>query len=106
MQEKSFKFSGRGHALAIHYEPYRIIECAHGTVMLISYEYHGIVYIQGYCRRAIIDRWGVYCHRPFKRACDATLTRSWAVVSDKGLFLFRPSRLEIEPEQDWMRMTH
>lgn len=72
--------------------------------MAIIFACCGVEFIQGYCRKAMIDRWGLYCADPFLRASDAGLVRFWAEPVRRGLFLFRPTRLEIVPEQEWMRL--
>jgi len=100
-------FAGRGKTCGNHPKSYRIIECRDGTVLAIIYICHGVGFISGYCRKAMIDPWGVYCHAPFQRASDATLTRAWAEPLKKdGIFLFRPTRLEIVTEQPWMMQQH
>jgi hypothetical protein len=103
MNNEIFQFKGRGLGTGCQDEPYRHIRCGEGSVMVISYLCHGTEFVLGYCRRVTVDRWGVYIHDPFRRASNATLSRSWAEPSHKGLFLFRPMRLEIITEQDWMR---
>lgn len=103
MRETFFKFRGRGLGTGYHDDPYRYIECKEGTVMTISYECHGVEFIQAFCRRVTMDRWGVFCHDPFRRVTDTGLTRSWAEPIKKGIFMFRPTRIEIIKEQDWMR---
>lgn len=103
MKEHIFHFKGRGIEAGKRDDPCRIVECSDGAVMAITYVCHGVEFIQGYCRRAIIDPWGVFIHDPFRRASNATLTRSWAEQRREGLFLFRPTRLEIIQEQEWMR---
>jgi len=82
-----------------------VIECGEGTVLAITVNYGGTGFILGHCRKALIDRWGMYCSDPFRRASDAGLRRSWAEPLQRGMFIFRPSRLEIVAEQDWMRQT-
>lgn len=72
--------------------------------MAILHTIQGVEFIQAYCRKALIDQWGIYCDDPFQRASDSTLTRSWAEPMRKGLLYFRPTRLEIMPEQEWMRL--
>lgn len=99
-----FNFKGRGLGTGYLDEPYRHIRCGEGSVMMISYMCHGTEFILGYCRRVTIDQWGVFVHDPFRRASNATLTHSWSEKGQKGLFLFRPTRLEITQEQDWMRV--
>ena len=105
MRENYYQFKGRGLGTGCHDDPYRLIQCGKGSVMVISYRCHGVEFILGYCRKAMIDRWGTYCADPFQRASDAALTRSWAEPAKKSLFLFRPTRLEIVPEQEWMRLS-
>jgi hypothetical protein len=103
MNDHIFDFKGRGFGTGFQDEPYRHIRCGDGSVMVIIYQCHGIEFVLGYCRRVTIDRWGVFIHDPFRRASNADLSRSWAELRHKGLFLFRPTRLEIIPEQNWMR---
>lgn len=105
MKNHYYHFAGRGTKSENHEESCRIIECTSGTVFAIIVTYGGVGFVLAHCRRAIIDRWGLYCHDPFRRASDAGLTRSWAEPCHKGLFLFRPARLDIVTEQDWMQRT-
>lgn len=105
MNDNIFNFKGRGLGTGQHDEPYRHIRCGEGSVMVICYGCQGIEFVLGYCRRVTIDRWGVYIHDPFRRSSDAALTRSWAEPYGKGQFLFRPTRLEIVKEQEWMRSS-
>lgn len=105
MRTNIFEFKGRGWGVSKHDDPWRIIECSKGSVLVILYSCNGIEFIGGYCRRAMIDPWGLYCDQPFRRASNTTLNRSWAERSKKGWFLFRPTRLEIVKEQEWMRLS-
>jgi hypothetical protein len=103
MNQQHFQFHGRGKGTGHPEQAARHIRCADGTVMLISFPCHGIEFVLGYCRQATIDRWGVCIHDPFRRASDTGFTRSWAEPFAKSICLFRPIRLEIQREQDWMR---
>lgn len=105
MRQSTHYFEGRGQGTGSHLDPYCCIHCTGGTVMVILHNCHGVEFILGYCRKALYDKWGLYCSDVFTRRSDATLTRSWAVSMNKGLFLFRPTRLELVPEQDWMRQS-
>ncbi len=105
MRENSHQFFGRGWGSGRIEDPCRVIECAEGTVLAITVHYGGAEFIHGHCRRAMIDRWGMYCADPFRRASDAALTRYWAEPLTRGMFIFRPCRLEIVTEQEWMRQT-
>lgn len=103
MRENIHYFEGRGKNSGIHPDPYRTIESCAGSVLAIIHISHGVEFVQAYCRRALYDNWGLYCHEPFRRACDAGLTQTWAEPMPQGLFIFRPTRIEIVREQDWMR---
>lgn len=98
-------FAGRSKGTDHHVEPYRLIECADGIVFAIIFASHGVEFIQGYCRKALIDKWGMQCIDTFKRGGDSTLTRAWAIPLKQGSFLFRPTRLDLVAEQEWMRGT-
>jgi hypothetical protein len=105
MRENSHPFIGRSWGSGRIEDPCRVIECAKGTVLAITVNYGGTEFIVGHCRRAMIDRWGMCCDNPFRRASDAALSRNWAEHLKKGMFIFRPARLEIVREQEWMRQT-
>lgn len=105
MRENTYHFKGRGLGTGRITDACRVIECAEGTVMAITVSYGGIEFIHSHCRKAMIDRWGVYCADPFRRAGDAAITRHWAEPFRKGMFIFRPSRLVIVTEQPWMRQS-
>jgi hypothetical protein len=98
-------FAGRGKGTDHHVEPYRLIECADRMVLAIIFASHGVEFIQGYCRKALIDKWGLQCIDPFLRGGDSTLTRAWAIPLKRRLFLFRATRLDLVAEQEWMRVT-
>ena len=103
MSDHMFEFRGRGIGSGFQDEPYRYIRCDHGSVMVISHHCRGINFVLGYCRRVTMDRWGVYIHDPFRRVSNSSLIQSWPEPLDKGIFLYRPTRLEIIREEGWMR---
>jgi hypothetical protein len=103
MKRKIFPFAGRGQPPATSGDPCRIIECSDGTVLALVV-YHGrIGFVHSYCRRAMMDRWGIYCDAPFRRMSDPACSMSYAEPLQTGLFVFRAASLEIIREQDWMR---
>ena len=106
MKEHIFPFSGRGQPQATHTDPCRIIECTRGTVLVLVVFHGRIGFVHSYCRRAMIDRWGIYCDAPFRRMSDPACTTSYAEPLPKGLFVFRAATLEIVREQAWMRHKH
>ena len=74
--------------------------------MAIIERCRGVDFVVGYCSMAMIDRWGVCCGKPFRRISNSTQTRSWAESWCKELFLYRPARLEIIDEEDWMTWSN
>jgi hypothetical protein len=73
--------------------------------MAIIIACHGVEFIVGYCRKALYDKWGLYCGGVFFRESDPALTRSWARSLNKDLFFFKPTRLELVAELEWMRKS-
>jgi hypothetical protein len=105
MRDTTHYFEGRGKETGSHLEPYRCIQCTDGTVMAIIIACHGVEFVVGYCRNALYDKWGLYCGDVFLRESDHTLSRSWALALNRGLFFFKPTRLDLVREQEWMRRS-
>jgi hypothetical protein len=103
MRETNHYFGGRGKGIGKHQEPYCSIRCETGTVMAVIISCHGVEFIMGYCRTALWDQWGLYCGDVFVRESNSSFSRTWAVPLQRGLFFFKPTRLELVTEQDWMR---
>jgi hypothetical protein len=102
MNANIFRFAGRGQALQNIRETYRMIDCQEGTVLALIVHHGSIGFIHSYCRFAIMDQWGIYCHDPFRRRSDPALSRSWAEPIKKGMLVFRSASLEIVTEAPWM----
>lgn len=96
-----YRFNGRGHQAVAHDKCY-LIETDAGTVLTIIEVYGNAELVVGYCRKALADRWGVYCYDPFRRASDPCLTRSWAEPDPAGMFIFRGVRFHLTREEEWM----
>ena len=105
MRGTNHYFGGRGKGISKHQEPYRCIRCETGTVMEVIINCHGVEFILGYCRNALWDQWGLYCGDVFVRKSNSSFTRTWAVPLQRGLFFFKPIRLELVEEQNWMRQS-
>lgn len=105
MRDTTHHFEGRGIGTGSHLEPYRFIRCDDGIVMAIIFACHGVEFTLGYCRNALWDKWGLYCGGVFTRESNSTLTRTWALPHQRGLFFFKPIRLELVAEQNWMRQS-
>jgi hypothetical protein len=102
MRDTTYHFEGRGKGTG-HLEPYRFIKCTDGTVMAIIIACYGVEFVMGYCRIALYDKWGLYCGDVFLRESGPALIRSWARPLNRDLFFFKPTRLELVTEQEWMR---
>lgn len=98
-----FQFRGRG--AAVPDDSLFLIEVDDGFVLAVTQRYGSVEFLVGFCRMAVADRWSVYCHRPFRRASDPSLTRYWAETTCKGAYLHRGVRFHIVEEEEWMRRS-
>ncbi len=86
-------------------DPYRFLRCHKGAVLAIIESCGGVEFIRGYCRVALFDQWGLWCGEVFIRCNNADLTRSWACPVPGECHIFRPTRLELVAEEEWMSAT-
>jgi len=105
MKQNTHLFAGRGRGAEQYAEPYRLLECAEGMVFAIFVTCGGVEFLRAYCRKALIDQWGIHCYDPFVRGSDSTLTHAWAIPMGKDLILYKKTTLELLPEREWMRST-
>lgn len=56
-----------------------------------------------YTRLAVIDYWGMRIVNPFRRVSFRNPTRNFSDYLPKDLFVFCPARLQMIPEEQWMR---
>jgi len=101
MRQNIHYFSGRG--LGAYDSEAKFLSCIEGTVFAIIHTSHGVDFIYAYCREAYIDRWELQCVDPFVRCSDSTLKESCAVSMGRDQFIYKPSKLKLVAEQDWMR---
>lgn len=101
MMRDFYRFEGRGFGSEPHGNNY-MIESEEGTVLVVSLKIGNADFILAYCRKAIADRWGVYCDNPFRRASDPGCTRTWAQHFQGGIFIFRGVRFHLIREEEWM----
>lgn len=99
-----YRFYCRGNPTIPHEKCY-LIESDAGTVLTIIEVYGNAELVVGYCRKALADRWGVYCYDPFRRVSDLALTRSWAAEYPDGMHIFRGVRFHLAREEEWMLQT-
>ena len=78
-------------------------ECASGRVLAITEMFGQVELIQGYCREAVVDQWGVCCIYPFHRVSDVACTRSWAQQDKESLMIYRRVRVHLVAEEPWMK---
>jgi len=102
MRQNIYYFSGRGQE-GDDSDDYNFINCIGGTVFAIIHTIGGTDFIHGYCREAYIDRWELQCVDPFVRCSDSTFKKSCAVAMGRDQFIYKPSKLKLVAEQDWMR---
>ena len=99
-----FHFPGRGNA-EIAADSILLIEAAEGTVLGIGMRYGRAEVMVGYCRKALADRWGIYCQDPFLHVSSPDCRRSWAEHSPGGWFLFHAVCLNPVREEEWMKQS-
>jgi len=99
-----FHFQGRGNP-QIAADSILLIESDEGTVLGISAQYGCAEFLIGYCRKALADRWGIYCQTPFKRVSSPDCRHAWAEYSCEGWFIFRAVRLHLAREEEWMKRS-
>ena len=97
-----FEFNGRGQNAETPRSGYHI-ECASGRVLAITEMFGQVELIQGYCREAVVDQWGVCCIYPFHRVSDVACTRSWAQQDKESLMIYRRVRVHLVAEEPWMQ---
>lgn len=96
-----FHFHGRGNP-RIASDSIMLIESDVGTVLGISVRYGQAEFMIGYCRKALADRWGLYCDNPFRRVFGPDLNYSWAEHLPGGLFIYRDVRIHLMRDEPWM----
>ena len=99
-----YRFHRRGHQEIADDKCY-LIESDAGTVLTIVEVHGNAEFVVAYCRKAVADRWGVYCYNIFRRVSDLGLTRSWAKEYPAGKHVFRGVRFHLAREEEWMQRT-
>ena len=82
------------------------LDSENGGVFLIVQNVGRIEFVKGYCRSAIVERWGCYCIRTFRRASNLDLSHSWALPMESELMIFHAVSVYLIPEEEWMRHTN
>ena len=99
-----FHFQGRG-TRDIAADSIFLIESDEGSVLGITVRYGHAEFMVGHCRKALADRWGLYCDNLFRRASSPDLSHSWADHVPGSAFIFRNVRVHLMREEDWMKMS-
>lgn len=99
-----FHFHGRG-TRDIAADSLFLIESDEGSVLGITVRYGQAEFMVGYCRKALADRWGLYCDDIFRRASSPDLSRSWADHWTAGAFFFHRVRIHLIREEEWMKIA-
>lgn len=100
-----FQYGGRGDRKIAHNSLFKL-ESDAGGVFLVTKEVGKVEFILGYCRSAIVERWGCYCMGTFRRASNLDLSRSWAVPMESELMIFHATTVYLVPEEEWMRSSN
>ena len=100
-----FEYAGRGDRKIAHDSLLRLDTDA-GGVFLITQKIGKTEFVKGYCRSAIVERWGCYCMGTFRRASTLDLSRSWAAPMESELMIFHAVTVYLVPEEEWMRSSH
>jgi hypothetical protein len=103
--KRFFHFAGRGNGL-ISDDKYYHLEPDEGAVLLITKRVGKVEFILGFCREAIIERWGCYCMHSFRRASSPDLSRSWSVPEEAELMIYHSVTVYLVREEDWMRQSN
>ena len=100
-----FEYGGRGDRKIAHDSLFQLDSEA-GGVFLVTKKFGKVEFILGYCRSAIVERWGCYCIGTFRRATSLDLSRSWATQMESELMIFHAATVYLVPEEEWMRSSH
>ena len=104
MMDHFFDFLGRGDSM-IARDKYYQLEPDPGAVLLLTQSYRGIEFVVGYARSAIVEKWGCYCFKSFKRVSDSALQRSWAQPHEADLMIYRAVSVYLVEEEPWMAFS-
>jgi hypothetical protein len=98
---KSHYYEGRANPAIIEY-PAEAIQVDPGHVFRLVVSV-GVEIGTYYSRMVVIDYWGMRVVNPFRRSSYKSLGHEFADYLPKDLFVFRPARLQMIPEEQWMR---
>lgn len=101
MRQNTHYFSGRGQAA--YDSETSFLSCAAGMVFSILHTSYHTDFVYAYCREVYISRWELQCVDPFVRWSDSTFDESCAVYMGRDQFIYKPTKLELVVELDWMR---
>lgn len=98
----SYCFEGRGNPAIIEFaaEP---IQAEPGHVLCLVVTVANLEFVSYYTRMAVIDYWGMRLVNPFRRLSYSNLRHDFANYLPKDLFIFSPARLQMIPEEEWMK---
>jgi hypothetical protein len=97
-----FKFGGRGRHWDVSGDA-EAIQAEPGSVLCLVTTVCGVEFVTYYCRMAVINRWGMLLVNPFIRLQYFSLGHDYAEYLPRDMHVFSPARLEMIPEQEWMK---
>lgn len=95
-------FHGRGHPGNRPGEFMMLAEP--GFAYCISVLVGGRAFIWCYSRMLQIDPWGLGVTNAFRRRSTPGLVSAWAECFAAEAWIYRPTVIQLIPEQDWMRV--
>jgi hypothetical protein len=98
----TYRFQGRANPAIIEFKP-ESIQAEPGHVLCLILTVANLEFVSYYTRLAVIDYWGMRLANPFRRMSRNSSWRDFAQYLDKDLFIYSPARLEMIPEEEWMR---
>lgn len=98
----TFRFDGRGNPAIIEFSP-EVIEAEPGNVLCLVVVVGNFEIVSYYTRMAVIDYWFMRMVNPFRRLSYSNHRYDFADYLPKDLFIHCPARLQMIPEEEWMR---
>jgi hypothetical protein len=100
-----FDYGGRGDERIAEDTLFQLDSEA-GGIFLITQTIGKTEFIKGYCRSAIVEKWGCYCMCTFRRVSNVDLSHSWAEPMESELMIFHAVAVYLVPEEEWMRHSN
>ena len=98
---ESFPYLGR-NATPDDTEP-DVIRPDAGNVLCLVVRVAEFEIVNLYAKQAIINRWGIRLIQPFRRLSVLNMRHEFAGYLGKDIHVFCPARVQVIPEEEWMK---